>query len=86
MASRAGALDEDLPRCLEVGDPWDCIPQLVLFPQSLVDDLVHERSGTHWCPSLPRDSTRPQLMHSLGTRMHDSTLGSCLCVIESLVA
>ena len=26
-----------------------CIPQLVLFPQSLVDDLVHERSGTHWC-------------------------------------
>ena len=58
VASRAAALEEYLPRCLEVGDPWDCIPQLVLFPQSLADLVTNalEPTGVPR-PSPPWDST-----------------------------
>ena len=35
VSTRSSALDEDLPRALQIGHPWDSVPQLLLLVQSL---------------------------------------------------
>ena len=47
VASWSCTLQEDLPRALQVKDPWDCVPESLFLLQPPVADLLDEL-WRHW--------------------------------------